>query len=271
MSEDPRQERTEWNAEIYHRVSNPHVTWGAKVIEGLTLRGDETVMDAGCGSGRLTADLLERLPNGEVIAVDRSQNMLDAARENLTPRYGDRVRYVQADLQSIQPDQIGEPVDVIFSTAAFHWIHDHPRLFAGLFRLLSPGGWLIAQCGGGPNLAALLARAAELMTTPRYAPFFTGWPGPWEFSDDVTTADRLRAAGFINVETSLEEAPTRLADAATYREFLTTVIFGSHLARIPDEQLREGFIDHLTTLATEDDPPFFLDYWRLNLRGQRPE
>jgi ubiquinone/menaquinone biosynthesis C-methylase UbiE len=271
MSDGSRQDSAEWNAEIYHRVSNPHVTWGAKVLEDLPLRGDETVLDAGCGSGRLTAELLERLPNGHVIALDQSQNMLAAARENLVPRYGDRVTFVQADLQDLTTYQLGEPVDIIFSTASFHWVKDHPRLLANLFAVLNPGGWLVAQCGGGANLAALLSRAAELMATPRYAPFFADWSGPWEYADDRTTANRLRDAGFVDVETSLEEAPTRLADAATFREFLTTVIFGAHLARIPDEDLREGFVDHLTDLAAVDDPPFFLDYWRLNLRGRRPE
>ncbi|MGH2532168.1 MAG: class I SAM-dependent methyltransferase [Thermomicrobiales bacterium] len=271
MADGSRHSGAEWNAEIYHRVSNPHVNWGAKVIERLALRGDETVMDAGCGTGRLTADLLERLPTGHVIALDQSQNMLDVARDNLVPRYGDRVSFVQADLQALDPAVIGKPVDVIFSTAAFHWVLDHPRLFAALCRVLTPGGWLVAQCGGGPNLAVLLSHAADLMATPRYAPFFAGWSGPWEFADDVTTAERLRAAGFVDVETSLEEAQTRLADAATFREYLTTVIFGAHLARIPHEELREGFVDHLTDLAVVEDPPFFLDYWRLNLRGRRPE
>jgi trans-aconitate 2-methyltransferase len=271
MADCPREDGTEWNAEIYHRVSNPHVNWGAKVIEHLALRGDETVLDAGAGTGRLTAELLERLPNGRASALDQSQNMLDVARDNLMPRYGDRVHFVKADLQDLQPEQIGEPVDVIFSTAAFHWVPDHPRLFAALFRVLKPGGWLVAQCGGGPNLAVLLTHAADLMATPRYAPFFAGWAGPWEFADDQTTAERMRAAGFVDVETSLEEAQTRMADATTFREYLTTVIFGAHLARIPHEELREGFVDHLTDLAAVEDPPFFLDYWRLNLRGRRPE
>jgi trans-aconitate 2-methyltransferase len=271
MADGSRHDGAEWNAEIYHRVSNPHVNWGAKVIERIALRGDETVIDAGCGTGRLTADLLERLPTGHAIALDRSQNMLDLARDNLVPRFGDRVSFVQADLQELDPAVIGQPVDVIFSTAAFHWVRDHPRLFAALYRVLKPGGWLVAQCGGGPNLAVLLSHAADLMATPRYAPFFAGWSGPWEFANDRTTAERLQTAGFVDVATSLEEAQTRMADAATFREYLTTVIFGAHLARIPDEELREGFVDHLTDLAAVEDPPFFLDYWRLNLRGRRPE
>jgi SAM-dependent methyltransferase len=260
----------EWNAAVYHRVSQPHIGWGARVLARLELRGDETVLDAGCGTGRLTAEVLERLPHGRVIAFDRSQNMLDKAREHLAPRFGERVRYVLGDLQTIGPETIGERVDGVFSTATFHWIGDHPRLFAGLIALLNPGGWLEAQCGGGPNLAALLARAGELMAAPPYASFFAGWPGPWEFADDATTADRLRAAGFVGVVTGLEEAPTVLPDAETYRDFLRDVIFGAHLARLPGDTLRHAFIDALTRLGTTDEPPFSLDYWRLNMSAKKP-
>ncbi|MEA2597619.1 MAG: trans-aconitate 2-methyltransferase [Thermomicrobiales bacterium] len=265
-----RPDGVEWNAAVYHRVAQPHVSWGAKVLARLHLRGDETVLDAGCGTGRLTAELLELLPQGRVIAFDRSQNMLDKAREELEPRFGDRVRYVQGDLQTIGTATIGESVDVVFSTATFHWLSDHPHLFAGLFALLRHGGRLEAQCGGGPNIAAVRTRAGELMASPPYAPFFAGWSGPWHFADDVTTADRLRDAGFVDVATTLEEAPTLLPDAATYHDFLRDVVFGSHLARIPDDDLRHTFVDTLTRQAAGDDPPFALDYWRLNMSARKP-
>src|SRR5215218_4981608 len=123
---------TEWNAKVYHRVSDPHITWGARTLAWLDIRGDETALDCGCGTGRLTAELLERLPDGRVIAIDRSQNMLDEARAYLAPAFGDRVSFRQADLQTLDREVLGEEVDLIFSTATFHWILDHPRLFWNL-------------------------------------------------------------------------------------------------------------------------------------------
>ncbi len=257
----------EWDARTYHRVANPHVTWGQRVLARLPLRGDETVLYAGCGTGRLTAELLERLPRGRVVAVDRSANMLETARAHLSPRFGDRVAFVQADLQNLR---LENPVDHIFSTAAFHWVPDHPRLFGGLFQALVPGGWLVAQCGGGPNIARLRERAGALMAAPPFTPFFRDWPGPWTFADDTTTAERLRAAGFVAVETGLEVAPTVLPNATEYKDFLASVVFGAHLDRLPDPDLRERFVATLTDQAAGDDPPFALDYWRLNLQGQRP-
>ncbi len=259
----------EWNAESYHRVSTPHLTWGAGVLARLPVRGDELALDLGCGTGLLTAELLDRLPAGRVIAVDRSEAMLTTAREYLAPRFGDRVSFLQADLGDFDRAALGHGVDLIFSTATFHWIPDHAALFARLASLLEPGGWLVAQCGGGPNLARLRARAQELQQTAPFARYFAGWPGPWTFAGADISAARLRDAGFDAVETSVAPAPASMANAAAYAEFLTTVIFGQHLARLPGEMLRRDYVDQLTALAATDDPPFELDYWRLNLRGRR--
>lgn len=267
MSDNRTSRTVEWDAAAYYRLSNPHVAWGQPVLDRLPLRGDETVLDAGCGAGRVTEDLLRRLPHGKVIALDISANMLAEARDRLAPEFGDRVTFIQADLQDFT---LPEQVDAIFSTAALHWVHDHPRLFACLFNALKPGGLLVAQCGGGPNIASVLERASQLMESDQLAPYFAGWPGPWEFASDDITAERLRNAGFIEVETSLEPKPTPMPDATEYRDYLETVIFGSHLDRMPTPELRDWFLDTLTSQAAEDNPPYFLDYWRLNLSGRRP-
>jgi trans-aconitate methyltransferase len=258
----------EWNASVYHQVSNPHVTWGQTVLGGLELRGNESAVDAGCGSGRLTAELLKLLPEGRVIAIDRSANMVEQARANLA-EFGERVTVIQADVSDLSPAVVGERVDLVFSTATFHWISNHLQLFRGLYSILNAGGLLSAQCGGGPNLDRLLTRTRALMTSPEYAQWFGDWPGPWEFADDMTTANRLQDAGFTDITTWLYEAPTPMADAEAYRSFLTNVIFGEHLARLPEEK-RAGFIAILTEDAAAEEPPFVLDYWRLNMRATRP-
>lgn len=261
----------EWNAASYHRVANPHVVWGRAVLDRLPLRGDETVLDAGCGTGRLTALVLERLPRGRVIALDQSAGMLKEARASLDPRFGDRVTYMRRDLLALDPDRdLDGEVDVVFSTATFHWVRNHPALFRTLFRALKPGGWLIAQCGGGPNIGTIAERAMTILRSDRYAPLVGEWPGPWEFADPATTAERLRAAGFVDIETGLIHAPVTMPDAEAYREFLTTVVFGAHLERIGDSALRAEFIDSLVDAGAGDTPPFVLDYWRLNLQGRRP-
>jgi trans-aconitate 2-methyltransferase len=263
---NPSQTR-EWNATDYHRISGPQVSWGEKVLPRVHLSGDELLMDAGCGTGRLTAQLLQSLPRGRVVGVDLSQNMLATAQDYLSPDFGGKFSLVAADLQDLPFERV---FDGIFSTAAFHWVLDHDRLFRSLFRALRPGGWLQAQCGGGPNLARLRQRIGELAATAKYERYFAGFREPWIYNDAETGAAVMRHAGFIEVETSLEPALTVLEGSLQYAEFVRSVILRQHLQRIPDDESRTAFIAALARQAATDDPPFSLDYWRLNMNAKIP-
>jgi trans-aconitate methyltransferase len=258
--------RSEWDAETYHRISGPQLGWGRGVLQRLRARGDEAVLDAGCGSGRLTAELAAMVPGGTVLAVDASVRMAEAARRHLAP-LGDRVRVRVADLLELR---LPEPVDLVFSAAVFHHIHDHQRLFAALLRCLRPGGRLVAQCGGGPNLAGLrdIVRRAVEADPPLAA--LRDWPGPWEFADAPTTAARLRGAGFTAVRTWVAASPVRLGDAERMRTHLRTVTLRSHLARLPDDAARDRLIEAVIALSAADADPFTLDHWRLDIEATRP-
>ncbi|HET9409508.1 MAG TPA: class I SAM-dependent methyltransferase [Candidatus Sulfotelmatobacter sp.] len=257
----------EWNSSDYHRLSQPQVSWGKKVLSRLHLRGDETVLDAGCGTGRLTAELAESLPRGRVVGIDLSQNMVELARQHLLAEFGVRVHLLAVDFLHLPFERA---FDGIVSTAAFHWVLDHDRLFLNLRRVLRPGGWLEAQCGGGSNIKRLRARANELMATPKFARFFSGFSEPWLFQGADEAAQALRGAGFIGVETSIEAAPTVLEGKQQYIDFVRTMILRQHLMCIPDERLQMELLENLSDQAARDDPPFLLDYWRLNLRGKNP-
>jgi trans-aconitate 2-methyltransferase len=257
----------EWDAATYHRVSDPQVAWGIPVLERLPLGGDETVIDAGCGTGRLTARLLERLPRGGVICVDRSSAMLRMARGHLEAQPNARVHYVEADLADLP---LLDAAGAIFSTATFHWVRDHPRLFGCLFAALRSGGVLVAQCGGAGNLDRIRRRATEVMREEPYATYFASWESPWEYADAATTAQRLRAAGFIDIATDVVDAPVTLDGAAAYAEFTTAVILRAYVTRLPDETTRRSFVARMTELGAGDDPPFTLDYRRLNIDARRP-
>ena len=266
MDASPNSAR-EWNSSEYHRLSQPQVSWGKKVLSRLTLRGDELLLDAGCGTGRLTADLLQALPRGRVVALDISQNMSRSAREYLQPQFGQRAQVVTADLLDLP---FAPAFDGVVSTAAFHWVLDHERLFRGLFQSLRSGGWLQAQCGGGANLARLRERMAALALSPKYAPFLANFPSPWLYQNAEDAAKTLQSAGFVNVQTNLEAAPTLFDDRRHYTEFLKTVIVRTHLERIDQPDLRAQYVSDLADRAAADDPPFMLDYWRLNLSARKP-
>ncbi len=257
----------EWNAEAYDRLADPQREWGRTVLERLELRGDETVLDAGCGAGGLTAELLERVPHGRVIAIDASQQMVSRARALLEPRFGDRVEIYVGDLAALSFDGVA---DAVFSSAVFHHIHDHAALFAGLYRALVPGGRLAAQCGGGPNLVELQRHvAAAADADPRLATL-VGWPGPWNNAGAPEAARQLGAAGFTDVATWVTAAPVHLPDVARMREHLETINLRSHLARLPDAAARAALLDGVVAQMAIADTPMTLDHWRLNMDARRP-
>ena len=256
--------RRDWDAAVYHRVSAPQFEWGQRVLERLELQGDERVLDAGCGTGRLTALLHARLPRGEVVAMDRSRDMTARASEHLPHE----VEVVQADLLALP---FAELFDVVFSTATFHWVLDPAALYRSVFQVLVPGGRLHAQCGGLGNLAQLNARVHALMLDPRCAARFTDWREPWLFLGAEPAAALLRAAGFSSVQTRLRAAPARFESRESYREFVQVVVLADYLARIEGVQERDAFVDTLVDAAGRDDPPFVLDYVRLELEAVRPE
>jgi trans-aconitate 2-methyltransferase len=243
-----------WDAATYDRISNPQVAMAARVLERLPLRGDETVLDAGCGSGRVTELLLERLPRGRVIAVDQAASMVEHARERL----GERALVVQSDLTALE---LEEQVDAVFSNAVFHWVADHALLFERLFAALRPGGRLIAQCGGAGNIAAFHRVARAVGAEEPFAGHFRDWAGPWNFASAEETATRLERAGFEEIETWLEPYPVRPEDP---RAYFTTVCLGPHLERLPHE-LHERFVDEVYARAGDE-----LDYVRLNMDARRP-
>jgi trans-aconitate 2-methyltransferase len=251
-----------WDAKAYHAVSNPQFEWGKKVLERLQLRGDETVVDVGCGTGRLTSLLLERLPRGRVIASDKDAGMIAEAQKHL----GERVEYLTVsalDLPALN-------ADVVFSTATFHWIPDHDRLFERLFATLKPGGRLLAQCGGGKNLGRLLERLGTILREPEIAPYFQGASEPWYYATAEQTAERMKRVGFVEVETSLRPAPTPFESREAYKLFIDRVVVGQRLKPLTDSTLRTSVIDRLVELASRDEPPFVLDYERLDMAGRRP-
>lgn len=250
----------EWDAAAYHRLSDPQFAWGLRVLDRLALTGTEASLDAGCGSGRLTSELAARLPRGRVVGCDLSENMARAAARAMAP--DERSAVVCADLSALP---FRAAFDVIFSTATFHWIQDHDRLFAQLRGALRHGGRMEAQCGGGPNLAAIHARADSLAGELPFRPAFVSWEEPWHFASPQATKARLIHVGFTRVSCWLEHAPTTFTDAERFSGFLETVVLRPYLSRLTTAEHRQAFLHALVALASRDDPPFTLDYWRLNI------
>jgi trans-aconitate 2-methyltransferase len=246
-----------WDANTYHRVSSPHVQWAPGVLDRLGLRGHETVLDAGCGSGRVTRLLVERVPRGRVIAVDVSPQMVARAREELGPDADVR----EADLTALRLAD-GERVDAAFSNAVFHWVPDHDALFAALAAAMRPGARLSAQCGGAGNVAAVHEQALAAGADAGLQDRFADWGGPWNFATPEDTERRLATAGFVEAHCWLQTWPVEPDEP---RAYLQTVCLGPHLQRLEADE-HERFLD--AVMARLGERPV-LDYVRLNIVARR--
>jgi trans-aconitate 2-methyltransferase len=238
----------DWDASAYDRLSDPQRRWGAAVLDRVELAGDERVLDAGCGTGRVTELLLERLPQGSVVALDASPSMVARARARLG---ADRTTYVVADLMEPLPVAA---VDAVVSTATFHWVPDHDRLFRNLAAALRPGGRLEAQCGGAGNVANL----AEIV-----ASFGLDASLGKVYATAEATHDRLERAGFIDVRCWLQDEPTPIP-REDLGAFLQTVCLGGLLEDLPEER-RASIAQDVAARMPESR----LEYVRLNLSARR--
>ena len=238
---------TPWDARSYDESSAPQQDWALDVLDRLEgLAPEATVLDVGCGTGRVTEALVERVPGGRVLAFDASEEMVELARARLGAR-------AEVWCQDVLDLDLEEPVDAIVSTAALHWVRDHDRLWVRLARALRPGGRLEVQCGGEGNIARV--RVVIESVAAEMAPELAGW-SPWTFAGPDETRRRLEAAGLTDIRCGLVERPTEPDDVAT---FVRTSILPAHLDRLPPER-RDAFA---AAVAERVELP--LDYVRLNV------
>jgi trans-aconitate 2-methyltransferase len=242
----------EWDAETYDRISDPMLRMGIAVLDRLPLAGDERVLDAGCGSGRVTEVLASRLPHGSVVALDGSSAMVAAAADRLA-RFGDRVTYVIADLG--RPLPLDRPVDALLSTATFHWVSDHDALFGNLAAVLRPGGRLAAQCGGAGNIESVVLALESVAD---------GWRGPWHFATPEATTARLETAGFEALRCWLTTETVELEPGRPFESYLEAIVLRAHVERLPPGE-RAGFVHAVASRL----PGPRLDYVRLNIEAVR--
>jgi trans-aconitate 2-methyltransferase len=243
----------EWNAVAYDALPLPHVRWGRRTIDRLGLTGSETVLDAGCGTGRDAAELLKRLPSGKVVAVDGSVQMLDRLRDRLSPADLQKVHIVLADLE--KPLPLEHPVDAIMSVAAFHWIKDHDALFHTLAAVIRPGGRMSTDCGGLGNIEAVTVAIDQVLGRA---------PSAWQFAGVDDTRKRLAASGFTDLDVQLNRDPIRLKDHDELRAYLRTVVLGAELDKLGPEEH-----DEFVNAVADRLPEPLVEYVRLEITATR--
>ncbi len=229
-----------WDAADYRDSSSQQKKWGRELLPLLRLRGDERVLDIGCGDGKLTAEIAELLPSGHVIGIDSSSEMIAFARKSFPPASYPNLSWEVMDAAELAFDA---EFDVAFSNAVLHWVPDQAAVLRGVEKGLRGGGRLLFQMGGRGNAAEVVRVLASLIAREDWGRFFSDFYLPYTFCGPEEYERWLREAGLqpVRVELVLKDmvhdGPRGLAAwiRTTWLPFTQ---------RIPEE-LRGDFIDEL--------------------------
>ena len=260
----------DWDATTYDRISDAQESWGHEIIEYRKWKGNEIVLDAGCGSGRLTKILSIKVPQGKVIAVDSDLAMIRLAKENLAKF--SNIEFIKMDISQLE---IAEKVDVVFSNAVLHWILNHKKVFECFWQILNPDGQLLIQCGGHRNLVKTLSIINKVSRSKEFYNYFCNnkgddiWRQTWYFAKKEDTERILQEIDFENIQVFLEDKEAKFHNKEEYFLFLKTIVLLPYLKYLPNDMLKDKFaksvIQEIDTNAKELQ--WKLDFVRLNINA----
>jgi trans-aconitate methyltransferase len=237
---------TTWNPTDYARNSSIQQTWARELIAKLKLRGDERMLDIGCGDGKVTAEIAAQIPRGSLLGIDNSPDMVGYAKASYE---GGNLRFAVADASALP---FGGEFDVVFSNACLHWIYDHRPVLAGIRRALRPGGRALLQMGGKGNAAGALEVATELMASPRWHRYFEGFAFRYGFHGPSEYREWLTEAGLRPVRVELIPKTMRHDGAAGLAGWIRTTWI-PYTNAVPIEE-REAFIEELVDQYLQRHP-----------------
>jgi trans-aconitate 2-methyltransferase len=256
-----------WDGADYERHSAHQRQWGGDLVAELPLRGNERILDLGCGDGSLTRRLADRVPQGFVLGIDAAAGMLDAAQA----RTRVNLRFEQADMATVAFDR---EFDLIFSNAALHWVDGHTALLERLHRALRPGGRLRAQLGGDGNCPALLRCIRHQMgagASP-YAEALVGFRWPWFFPSAAEYDELLRASPFAEWRVGMEPKDRTFATAEALIGWMDNPCLIPFLQALPPDMrqpFRSGVVDAMLAQCRQADGTWLERFRRLNLWARR--
>ena len=264
-----------WDARTYDKVSsNVQLEWGRKLLAKRRWNGNEIVMDAGAGSGNLTKVLADKVPNGQVYAIDADVNMVEQAKSNLSGFKNVQVIHSSVDRVNLPSDTI----DVIFSNAVLHWILNHDAVFSHFWQLLKSnggggggGGELLIECAGGDdNLAGTLPVIFKIMRYNQFKEYFVNWKQSWYYAKPDETKRLLQKAGFKNIQVNLSNRTTSFSDLHSFAIFVRAVIMKPFLGYISDSNKKDEFLDvFLNEYKHSDQQGWSLDFTLLSIFARK--
>jgi trans-aconitate 2-methyltransferase len=254
-----------WDARSYDNVSsNVQLEWGRKLLEKRKWIGNEIVMDAGAGSGNLTKILADKVPDGQIYAVDADPNMVKRAKSNLSS-----CKNVQVIHSSMDKLNLPTEVNVIFSNAALHWVLDLEGVFSHFWHLLKPNGELLSECGGHGNVERPLSVIFRIMQSDQFTEYFVNWKQSWYFPKPDETERLLQKARFRDIQVNLSKRSTSFSDRESFSIFVKTVIMKPFVGHLPDAKKKEQFVEVFLDEFEQSGEGWLLDFMRLGVFARK--
>jgi trans-aconitate methyltransferase len=255
----------EFDGKKYEKASAHQREWGTKLIAELDLHGTERILDLGCGDGAISAQLADLIPNGEVVGIDASHGMIEAAQSKARKN----LRFLLMDIDELN---FANEFDVVFSNATLHWIKDHRRLLRNVGRALHEGGRLRFNFAGEGNCAHFFSVIREAMAGEEFAVLFSGFDWPWYTPSVEEYSALIGASGMVNARVWEENADRHFPDAAAMIAWIdqpSLVPFLAHLPERAKPRLREYVIGRMIEETRQVDGRCFETFRRMNVSAHR--
>ncbi len=259
-----------WDPEDYSRASAAQQRMAMELLSGAELRGDERVLDIGCGDGKVTAYIAGLVPRGSVVGVDASEEMILYAQHVYPPQAYPNLAFEVGDASSLD---FAEEFDVIVSNSALHWVLDHGPVLDGIKRALKPGGQIFLQMGGRGNVSHTWEVLRILMAQERWARYFNDFSFPYGFYGPDEYREWLVQAGLVPRRVELVTRDMALEGCEGLAAWIRTTWL-PFTQRIPEE-LRDSFVDELADEYVKIYPPdeeglVHIDMMRLMVEAEKP-
>ncbi len=167
-----------WNPEDYAKNSDAQLKWAQELKKNIDLQNYKSILDVGCGDGKITADFAATVPQNKVMGIDSSFEMIAYAAKKYSINHFPNLIFNCIDARSID---FRQEFDLIFSNATLHWLDDHQAFLKGANLALRSGGRLIISCGGEGNAGSVLQAFAELIASDSWSVYFEDFHNPYYF------------------------------------------------------------------------------------------
>jgi trans-aconitate 2-methyltransferase len=225
----------EFEANFYDSKSVVQYQLGLKLIDQLQIQDSETVLDIGCGTGRLTLELAKRTPNGSVLGLDSNFDMIKKALENLEKN---KLQITNTTFIEGNILQYETPLrfNAIFSNSALHWVQETQKLYQKIYTLLAPGGRLAAQMPAKGSLNKFIEIFLEPIQTLHLNAYFKNWDYPIKFIPTRTLQRILSSIGYVDIKIWEENQEIQFHSPQEVLDFLKTASIVPILSQLPPEK-----------------------------------